>query len=184
MFKLSIVTPEKPFYEGECRSLVVPGAEGYLGVLTDHAPLITALQPGELKLTDDRDQERHFAISGGFFEVSHNHATVLADAVEEPGMIDLVESFLENLPGMYQQIRQAEDDEDWQSLSAQVHDLKSIGGGYGYPQLTEISQRIETALAKTNYLEASGLLNELETLCQRIVEGGSSQEKDIHQQSA
>ena len=90
MFKLSIVTPEKPFYEAECRSVVVPGSEGYLGVLTDHAPLLTALVPGEIKVVESYgERERHFAVSGGFFEVAHNHATVLADAIEEPGQIDL-----------------------------------------------------------------------------------------------
>jgi F-type H+-transporting ATPase subunit epsilon len=90
MFKLSIVTPEKPFYEAECRSLVVPGSEGYLGVLTDHAPLLTALVPGEIKAVEADDaRELHFAVSGGFFEVAHNHATVLADAIEVPGQIDL-----------------------------------------------------------------------------------------------
>lgn len=89
MFKLSIVTPERPYFEAECRSIVVPGSEGYLGALTDHAPLITALVPGHLKVIDAADRERHFAISGGFFEVSHNHATVLADAIEEPGKIDV-----------------------------------------------------------------------------------------------
>jgi F-type H+-transporting ATPase subunit epsilon len=71
--------------------VVVPGSEGYLGVLTDHAPLITALMPGEIKVVEaEGEREYHFAVSGGFFEVAHNHATVLADAIEEPGKIDLV----------------------------------------------------------------------------------------------
>jgi F-type H+-transporting ATPase subunit epsilon len=90
MFKVSIVTPEAPFFEADCRSLMVPGSEGYLGVLTDHAPLITALQPGQIRVIEaEGERTRHFAISGGFFEVAHNHATVLADAVEEPGQVDV-----------------------------------------------------------------------------------------------
>ena len=90
MFKLSIVTPEKTILETDCTSLVLPGSDGYLGVLTDHAPLITALKPGELKVVSvENDEERRFAITGGFFEVSNNHATVLADAIEEPGLIDV-----------------------------------------------------------------------------------------------
>ena len=90
MFRLTIVTPERPFFEDDCSALVVPGSEGYLGVLTDHAPLITALKPGEIKVTEgDGGRERFFAVSGGFFEVSHNHATILADSIEEPGAIDV-----------------------------------------------------------------------------------------------
>lgn len=91
MFKLSIVTPEKTILDADCTSVVLPGSDGYLGVLTDHAPLITALVPGELKMVGvEHGVERRFAITGGFFEVSGNHATVLADAIEEPNQIDVV----------------------------------------------------------------------------------------------
>ena len=90
MFKLTIVTPEEPFYEEDVRSIVLPGSIGYLGVLTDHAPLITALLPGELRVVEAEGEKEHlFAITGGFFEVAHNHATVLADAIEEEDRIDL-----------------------------------------------------------------------------------------------
>lgn len=90
MFRLSIVTPERPYFEGECASVVVPGTEGYFGVLTGHAPLLAAVAPGELKITETPGgTPRILAVSGGFFEVSHNHATLLAESVEEPAQIDL-----------------------------------------------------------------------------------------------
>ncbi len=89
MFRLSIVTPEKVYYEGEVRSLVVPGTEGYLGVLSHHAPLITALKPGKIEFRDADDNINIFAVSGGFLEVSNNQATLLADAVEAADEIDI-----------------------------------------------------------------------------------------------
>ena len=89
MFRLSIVTPEKTFYEEEISSLVVPGTEGYLGVLSHHAPLITALKPGMIEFRDADDKVRITAVSGGFLEVSHNVATLLADAVEWADEIDV-----------------------------------------------------------------------------------------------
>ena len=89
MYHLTIVTPEKIFYEDEVSSIIAPGSEGYLGVLTDHAPLITALVPGKLTLRDKRNEERTFALSSGFLEVYKNEVTILADSAESPEQIDL-----------------------------------------------------------------------------------------------
>jgi len=89
MFRLSIVTPEKVFYEDDVASLTAPGTEGYLGVLSHHAPLITALQPGKIEFRDASEQVHLLAVSGGFLEVSSNQATLLADAVERADEIDV-----------------------------------------------------------------------------------------------
>ncbi|SYZ72382.1 ATP synthase epsilon chain [Candidatus Zixiibacteriota bacterium] len=88
MFTLSVVTPEKIFFEGEVASIVVPGSQGYLGVLTDHAPLITAVQPGKLSAKDRSGKEFILAVSFGFFEISSNHATLLVDSAEKVADID------------------------------------------------------------------------------------------------
>ncbi len=89
MFRLSIVTPEQVVLEADVASLVVPGTEGYLGVLSNHAPLITALKPGEITYNDTENRVNYLAVSGGFLEVSGNVATLLADAVEVVEQIDL-----------------------------------------------------------------------------------------------
>lgn len=89
MFHLSIVTPERVYYEAEIKSLVAPGSEGYLGVLSQHAPLITALKPGKIEFRDAQDLVHVLAVSDGFLEVSANRATILADAVEEGTEIDI-----------------------------------------------------------------------------------------------
>lgn len=89
MYKLSVVTPEKTVFEMEVRSIIAPGSEGYLGVLSGHAPLITALKPGILEITDNAGEESLFSLSGGFLEVSGNIATILADAIEAADEIDI-----------------------------------------------------------------------------------------------
>ncbi|UCG61902.1 MAG: ATP synthase F1 subunit epsilon [Candidatus Zixiibacteriota bacterium] len=89
MFHLSIVTPEKVFYEAEVKSLILPGSEGYLGVLTDHAPLITTLKPGKLQFRDGEDKLHVLAVSNGFLEVSRNKANLLVEAAEFAEDIDL-----------------------------------------------------------------------------------------------
>jgi len=80
-FHLSILTPEKSVYSGEVEYVQVPGSEGYLGVLAHHAALVTALAAGDLTVRRAGGTEEKIAVSGGFFEVSNNSATVLADAV-------------------------------------------------------------------------------------------------------
>jgi len=89
MFRLSIVTPEETYFDDDVASLTVPGSEGYLGVLSNHAPLITALKPGKIEYKDADNHSRFLAVSGGFLEVSGNVATLLADAVEETEEIDI-----------------------------------------------------------------------------------------------
>jgi F-type H+-transporting ATPase subunit epsilon len=89
MYLLTIVTPEKIFYEDEITSLIAPGSEGYLGVLTNHAPLITGLVPGKLTVKDENNQEVNLAVSGGFMEVFKNQVTILADSIEFIKDIDI-----------------------------------------------------------------------------------------------
>jgi len=80
-FELAILTPEKTVFDGAVEYVQVPGTEGYLGVLANHAPLVTALAEGTLTIRAADGGVRKMGVSGGFFEVSHNQATVLADAV-------------------------------------------------------------------------------------------------------
>lgn len=80
-FHLSILTPEKSVYSGEVEYVQVPGSEGYLGVLAHHAALVTALAAGDLTVRRPGAPDETIGVSGGFFEVSNNQATVLADSV-------------------------------------------------------------------------------------------------------
>jgi F-type H+-transporting ATPase subunit epsilon len=81
-FHLSVLTPEKTVFDGEVEYVEVPGSDGYLGVLAHHAALVTALAPGTLTVRQVGGSELKLGVTGGFFEVSNNNATVLADRVE------------------------------------------------------------------------------------------------------
>jgi F-type H+-transporting ATPase subunit epsilon len=89
MFKLSIVSPERTLFEDNVESLVVPGGEGYLGILSHHAPLIATLKVGEITFRDTNKKEVTMATSGGFIEVSDNVASILVDTAEFLDEIDL-----------------------------------------------------------------------------------------------
>jgi F-type H+-transporting ATPase subunit epsilon len=88
-YQLTVLSPLRTLLDERVESLVAPGTEGYLGVLANHAPLITALVPGKLTVRAAGGETRVFALSGGFLEVSANRAVILADAMEEPDDIDL-----------------------------------------------------------------------------------------------
>lgn len=87
-FLFRLVTPQRLLREEPVQSLQVPGSEGYLGILANHAPLITMLKPGRLDVRDVNGAVQSYAVSGGFLEVSANRATVLADAAESAQEID------------------------------------------------------------------------------------------------
>jgi len=85
--KLDVVTIERVVFSGDADMVIAPGVEGELGILPQHAPLITALQPGELRLKRGGD-EQHLAIGGGYLEVLGDRVTVLADSAEHAHEID------------------------------------------------------------------------------------------------
>jgi len=86
--RLDIVTAEQVVYSEDVDVVVAPGAEGQLGILPHHAPLMTMLQPGEL-LVKKGGEELSMAITGGFLEVRPDRVIVLADAAERAEDIDI-----------------------------------------------------------------------------------------------
>jgi F-type H+-transporting ATPase subunit epsilon len=84
-----IITGERIVYEASDVDMVVaPGAEGAIGILPQHAPLVSLLQPGELRVKKGGD-EVSLVVSGGFLEVAGDRVLVLADAAERSEEIDL-----------------------------------------------------------------------------------------------
>jgi len=82
-----IVSQDRLLYEGEVDIIVAPGTEGELGILPNHAPLLTALGYGVLRIRRG-ESEQIFTIAGGFMEVRPDSVTVLADVGERVEEID------------------------------------------------------------------------------------------------
>jgi F-type H+-transporting ATPase subunit epsilon len=89
-FAVSLVTPEGAAFEGEVEMLVVPGADGEIGVLARHAPLVAMLNAGSTRIYRDRDSEDvlEFATGPGFFKVEQDRALALVDDAVEARRID------------------------------------------------------------------------------------------------
>jgi F-type H+-transporting ATPase subunit epsilon len=86
--RLEIVTPERQVYADDVDAVVLPGSEGELGVLPHHAPLITTLGLGELRIRKS-GVEDHFAIVGGFLQVRPDKVVVMAETADMASEIDL-----------------------------------------------------------------------------------------------
>ena len=84
---LELATPTRLLVSAEVDEVVVPGSEGYFGVLPDHAPLLATLGIGELSYRVGRE-EYYVAVVGGFAEVRNDKVIVLADTAELPADID------------------------------------------------------------------------------------------------
>ncbi|MFC6997406.1 ATP synthase F1 subunit epsilon [Rufibacter roseus] len=78
---LEIITPDKRVYEGDVTSAQFPGINGGFEVLNNHAPLISALGNGTVKITPTTGAQVFFNIDGGVVEVQNNKIIVLAEAV-------------------------------------------------------------------------------------------------------
>lgn len=81
---LEILTPERKLFSGEVYGVQMPGISGSFEVLDKHAPLVSALKAGRVKVL--RDKQAHttsFAIQGGFVEVLNNKVTVLVEGAKE-----------------------------------------------------------------------------------------------------
>jgi F-type H+-transporting ATPase subunit epsilon len=82
-FQFKMLTPTQTAFEGEVVSIVAPGGAGYLGILAHHAPIISTLKDGELKVRFQDNRVMHFRIGRGLLKVAHNSAIVLTESVEE-----------------------------------------------------------------------------------------------------
>jgi F-type H+-transporting ATPase subunit epsilon len=80
--KIEIITPDRKVFDGEIKSVRVPGKKGSFQVLKDHAPIISTLDNGLVITVDQEGTEKIFEISGGVIEVKANKIILLADTVK------------------------------------------------------------------------------------------------------
>ena len=88
-FKLHIWASEKPFYDGDCLSLIIPSVDGKYGIMAKHSNTITAIVPGELTFTTADGKTQIAAVSEGLVKIENNDVLVLVEAIERPEEIDV-----------------------------------------------------------------------------------------------
>ncbi len=85
---VNVVSAEREIYSGTAEMVFAPANEGDVGISPRHAPLLTALKPGEVRVQVPGGKEEHFYITGGMLEVQPHVVTVLADCVEHAADIN------------------------------------------------------------------------------------------------
>lgn len=86
---LEIVTPSRIIFSGYVKSVTVPGELGSFQILYNHAPIISNLSIGELKVVNDKEESEYYAANGGFVMVMKNRVTVISDSIQKAQEIDV-----------------------------------------------------------------------------------------------
>ena len=80
---LTVLTPDKEFFNGKIKGVVVPGTKGEFKVLENHAPIISSLGKGRVQIFEDSGDIREFSIAAGFIEVLNNEVALLVNGLSE-----------------------------------------------------------------------------------------------------
>jgi F-type H+-transporting ATPase subunit epsilon len=116
---LEVVSVEKSLFSGEVLHLSISGSEGDLGIMPGHAPLLTEIKPGMVRLIKEDGEEEVIYLSGGFLEVQPSVVTVLADTAIRGAELDLAKA-KEAKKRAEDKIANAETDVDYGMVVAQL----------------------------------------------------------------
>ena len=86
---IDIVTPQKVIFSGQCIAVSLPGAKSPFQVLYNHAPIVSALQVGPIKIINTDNSETYYATEGGFAEVLNNRVSIVVETADESSEINI-----------------------------------------------------------------------------------------------
>ncbi len=89
LIEVEIVTPQNTMFSGKAESVSVPGSQSPFQVLHNHAAIVSALDPGAVKIVDAKGETKYFAVSGGFVEVRNNKVSILSELAESSKTINI-----------------------------------------------------------------------------------------------
>ena len=122
-FNYKLVTPEKIYLEGDAQMVVLPGAEGDLGVLPNHSNIITSLRPGIIKVTNS-DQTQSLFVEEGFIKFSNNELLVIAVGLDEEAALnnDFINDKIQN----YSSALETADETQKMKIQKKIDSLKLL----------------------------------------------------------
>src|ERR671917_2608728 len=134
-----VITPEEVIYDGEADLVIARIADGDIGVLVDHSPLVSTVEAGEVRIREN-DEQRVYATSDGFFKVSENLVQVLVEEAVAPEEIDVneAENRIEEAERDLSEL--SEDAEDRDRVSAEIDRRRRMG-----ENLVRVARKYETS---------------------------------------
>ncbi|MDE2577781.1 MAG: F0F1 ATP synthase subunit epsilon [Hyphomicrobiales bacterium] len=115
-FHFELVSPEQLLFSGEVDSVVVPGAEGQMTILKDHAPVMTTLKPGVVEVAETASKKSRIFVRGGFADVAASGLTILAEVAVPVEQLDAAK--------IAQEIKNAQED----ASDASTDEAKRVAG--------------------------------------------------------
>jgi len=103
LLDIDIVTPQKIIFSGKCISVAIPGAQSPFQVLYNHAPIVSALEIGAIKIVNEDNSEIVYATEGGFVEVLKNRVSIVVETAEQAAEIN-TEAALATIAELQQQL--------------------------------------------------------------------------------
>ena len=122
-FNYKLVTPEKIYLEGDAQMVVLPGAEGDLGILPNHSNIITSLRPGIIKVTNS-DQTQSLFVEEGFIKFSNNELLVIAVGLNEEAALN--NDFINNKIENYSSALETADETQKMKIQKKIDSLKLL----------------------------------------------------------
>ena len=126
-FPFELVSPERLLFTGEVESVVVPGSEGELTVLKDHAPLMTTLKPGIVTVTEAGGRAQRLFVRGGFADVAPTGLTILAESSVPVDQLDAAKLDAE-IKGAEDEVTAATTDEGRRLATEKLNQLRELRG--------------------------------------------------------
>jgi F-type H+-transporting ATPase subunit epsilon len=119
-----LITPQKVIYDGEADLVVVRIADGDIGIMRNHAPIVSTVEPREVRITQD-DEKYVFATSDGFFKMSENLVQILVEEAMPPDEIDVdeAESRVEQAEN---ELSEVSDEEDGERQRAEIERRRQV----------------------------------------------------------
>ena len=129
-FHFELVSPEQLLFSGEVESVAIPGVEGQMTILRDHAPVMTTLKPGVVEVADSASKTSRIFVRGGFADVATGGLTILAEVALPIEQLDAAK-IAQELKNAQEDLADAASDEAKRAASEkldQINELKAAQG--------------------------------------------------------